>query len=153
MIESHDYPVDVRWTSGKAGYAESADGLPSLPLASPPEFGGEEGLWTPEHLLVASVASCLMTTFLAIAELSKLEVESLEVSGSGHLVRGEDRRYRFDRVTLRPVVGVVGEAAREKALRLLAKAEEACLITRSLSAEVLMEPRIEVLDPTGAVVR
>lgn len=153
MIESRDYPVDVRWTSGKAGFAESADGLPSLPFASPPEFGGEEGLWTPEHLLVASVASCLMTTFLAIAELSKLEVESLEVGGSGHLVRGEDRRYRFDRVTLRPVVGVVGEAAREKALRLLAKAEEVCLITRSLSAEVLMEPRIEVLDASGAVVR
>jgi organic hydroperoxide reductase OsmC/OhrA len=153
MIESREYPVTVRWTSGRAGYAESVDGLPGLPLAAPPEFGGEEGLWTPEHLLVASVASCLMTTFLAIAELSKLEVESLEVGASGHLVRGEDRRYRFDRITVRPVVGVVGESAREKALRLLAKAEELCLITRSLSAEVQMEPRIEVLDPSGAVVR
>jgi organic hydroperoxide reductase OsmC/OhrA len=153
MIESREYPVNVSWTSGRAGYAESVDGLPGLPLAAPPEFGGEEGLWTPEHLLVASVASCLMTTFLAIAELSKLEVESLEVGASGHLVRGEDRRYRFDRITVRPVVGVVGESAREKALRLLAKAEELCLITRSLSAEVQMEPRIEVLDPSGAVVR
>jgi organic hydroperoxide reductase OsmC/OhrA len=153
MIESREYPVTVSWTSGRAGYAESVDGLPGLPLAAPPEFGGEEGLWTPEHLLVASVASCLMTTFLAIAELSKLEVESLEVGASGHLVRGEDRRYRFDRITVRPVVGVVGESAREKALRLLAKAEELCLITRSLSAEVQMEPRIEVLDPSGAVVR
>jgi organic hydroperoxide reductase OsmC/OhrA len=153
MIESREYPVTVSWTSGRAGYAESVDGLPGLLLAAPPEFGGEEGLWTPEHLLVASVASCLMTTFLAIAELSKLEVESLEVGASGHLVRGEDRRYRFDRITVRPVVGVVGESAREKALRLLAKAEELCLITRSLSAEVQMEPRIEVLDPSGAVVR
>lgn len=153
MIESREYPVNVSWTSGRAGYAESVDGLPGLPLAAPPEFGGEEGLWTPEHLLVASVASCLMTTFLAIAELSKLEVESLEVGASGHLVRGEDRRYRFDRITVRPVVGVVGESAREKALRLLAKAEEVCLITRSLSARVLMEPTIEVLDGSGAVVR
>lgn len=153
MIESREYPVNVSWTSGRAGYAESVDGLPGLPLAAPPEFGGEEGLWTPEHLLVASVASCLMTTFLAIAELSKLEVESLEVGASGHLVRGEDRRYRFDHITVRPVVGVVGESARERALRLLAKAEEVCLITRSLSARVLMEPRIEVLDPSGAVVR
>jgi len=153
MIESREYPVNVSWTSGRAGYAESVDGLPGLPLAAPPEFGGEEGLWTPEHLLVASVASCLMTTFLAIAELSKLEVESLEVGASGHLVQGEDRRYRFDRITVRPVVGVVGESAREKALRLLAKAEEVCLITRSLSARVLMEPTIEVLDGSGAVVR
>lgn len=153
MIESRDYPVHVQWTSGKAGLAESVDGLPGLPLAAPPEFGGEAGIWTPEHLLVASVASCLMTTFLTIAGLSNLEVESLEVGGSGHLVRGEDRRYRFDRITVRPVVGVIGESAREKALRLLAKAEEACLITRSLSAEVLMEPRIEVLSASGSVVR
>lgn len=147
MIESHDYPVNVRWTSGKAGFAESADGLPTLAVASPPQFGGEKGVWSPEHLLVASVASCLMTTFLAIAELSKLEVEGLEIGASGHLVRGEDRRYRFDRITLRPLVGVLGESAREKALRLLAKAEEACLITRSLAAEVRVEPRVEVLEP------
>lgn len=145
MTDSYDYPVTITWTGGKAGIAESDDGLPRLPVAAPPEFGGDEEVWTPEHLLVASVASCLMTTFLAIAGLSKLEVERLEVPASGHLVRGEDRRYRFDRVTLRPRVGVADEAAREKALRLLAKAEEACLITRSLSSEVAVEPEVEVV--------
>lgn len=51
---------------------------PILPLkievATPPEFPkGMEGIWSPEHLLVAAVNSYLMTTFLAIAENSKLE--------------------------------------------------------------------------------
>lgn len=39
----------------------------------PPEFGGPERTWSPEHLFVAAVSSCLMTTFRAIAEMSELE--------------------------------------------------------------------------------
>ena len=145
MIESHDYHVELVNTGAKTGsLAASLDGLPSIEVASPPEFGGPAGVWSPEHLFVASVATCLMTTFRAIADASGLEVLEYSDRSSGHLQRGEDRRYRFDSVTLRPTVVIADEAKVDRALRLLHKAEDACLISRSVSSEIILEPTIEV---------
>lgn len=142
MIESHDYPVTVRWTTGKYGVARSSDALPELVVASPPEFGGPAGAWSPEHLFVASVASCFMTTFLAIAELSKLEVVDVEVPASGRLERSEDGGYRITEVVLRPQVTLVRERDRDRAMRILAKSEERCLVSRSIRTAVRLEPAV-----------
>jgi peroxiredoxin-like protein len=144
MIESHEYPVTVRWTGGKLGEAASRDELPELAVASPPEFGGPPHRWSPEHLFVASVASCYMTTLLAIAEVARLEIRGLEVPATGRLVRGEDRRYSIDRIELRPRIVIASEGDRDKAARLAAKADEVCLISRSVRSELHLEPTIEV---------
>ena len=57
-----------------------------------------------------------MTTFLAVAELSKLEFTAVEADGAGTLERAEDRRYRVAEIRLRPRVTVRREADRERAL-------------------------------------
>jgi organic hydroperoxide reductase OsmC/OhrA len=146
----HEYPVTVRWISEKDGLLESADGLPPLPVASPPQFGGKPGIWSPEHLLVGAVSSCLLSTFLAVAEISGLRVLSFEAPAVGTLERGDDRRYRFALVEVHPRLTVASDADAEKAARLLPKAEAACLVTRSLSCPVLVHPRIEVAEPAFA---
>jgi len=52
----------------------------SLDVATPPQFPkGIERVWSPEHLFTAAVNSCLMTTFLSIAENSKLEFNDVFV--------------------------------------------------------------------------
>jgi organic hydroperoxide reductase OsmC/OhrA len=146
MIERADYAVTVRNTGPKEGVAESDESaLPLLPVGTPPEFGGRPGLWSPEHLFVASVASCFMSTFLAIAELSRLEVDALAVPALGTIERGEDRRYRFTRVVLRPRIVLVDAGDSERAERIVTKAEQACLVTRSISTEVVIEPALEVV--------
>lgn len=144
MIERHDYPVTVRWEGGKEGLASSPDRLPELDVASPPEFGGPEHRWSPEHLFVASAASCFMTTYLAMAEMSHLELAGLEVPASGSLARGEDRLYSIDRIELTPRIVLADEGDREKAARLAVKAEEVCLITRSMRSPVEVRPTFEV---------
>lgn len=143
MIERHDYPVTLRWIGGKEGLAGSPDRLPELGVASPPEFGGPEHEWSPEHLFVASAASCFMTTFLAMAEMSHLELDGLEVPASGTLVRGEDRRYAIERIEITPRIVLADEADRDKAARLAVKAEDVCLITRSMRSEVEVHPTFE----------
>jgi peroxiredoxin-like protein len=147
MLETHDYPVSVRWTEGTEGVADSTDGQPSLTVAAPPEFGGPEEVWTPEHLFVASIASCFMTTYLAIARNSKLEVLGLEVPAVGTLVRGEDGRYRITHVVLSPQIAITDEGARERAARIADKAERACLISNSVTTEVTVEATVEVRQP------
>lgn len=143
MIERHDYPATIHWSGGKEGLATSPDDLPDLWVASPPEFGGPENRWSPEHLFVASAASCFMTTLLAMAELSHLEIAGLDVPATGTLVRGEDRRYSIESIRLEPHISLVDDGDREKASRLVAKAEEVCLITRSMRSAVSVEPIFE----------
>lgn len=145
MSELHStYSASVRWTGGKQGVAASDDGLPELEIASPPQFGGPGGRWTPEHLFVEAATACWMTTFLAVAELSRLAVAEVSATGEGQLEKGDDRRFSIARIVLRPRVAVSREEDREKALRLVQKAEDSCLIARSMRSEIVLEPEVVV---------
>ena len=143
MSEPHStYSVGVRWTGGKEGIATAPEGLPDISIASPTAFGGPEGRWTPEHFFVGAATACWMTTFLAIAEISKLEIAAVEASGEGFLEKGEDRRFSIPRIVLAPRVTIRREEDRDRALRLIEKAEAACLVARSMRAEVTLAPDI-----------
>jgi peroxiredoxin-like protein len=145
MAEIHStYPVSVRWLDGKLGLATSPSGLPDLEIASPPEFGGPRGRWTPEHLFVGSATACWLTTFVAIAEISRLEVAAVDCDAEGVLERGDDRRFSITRIVLRPRVVVRREEDRDRALRLARKAEEACLVSRSMRTVIELEPGVSV---------
>jgi|FLYL01.1.fsa_nt_gi organic hydroperoxide reductase OsmC/OhrA len=147
MSEYHEYRLHLRRLAGGSGELSSEDyDLPPLEVAPPPQFGGPAGVWSPEHLFVASVAACLMTTFQAVASMSQLDIVDYADDPTGRLVKSEDRRYRFDLVVLRPRVVVDSETKAERARRLLEKAKEACLVSRSVSARVVVEPTIEVIS-------
>ena len=94
---------------------------------------------------IASVSACLMTTYQAIAAISGIDVLEYSDQATGHLQRGENRRYRMDRITLRPRI-VVKESQQDRALRLVDKAEAACLISRSVNSEIVVEPDIHVVE-------
>ncbi len=142
MSELHStYPVSVRWTGGKEGIVSAPDGPPDLEIASPAQFGGPGNRWTPEHFFVGAATACWMTTFLAVAELSKLEVAEVSASGEGFLERSDDRRFSITRIVLRPRVAIRREEDRDKALRLIQKAETACLVARSMKAGSSSSPR------------
>jgi organic hydroperoxide reductase OsmC/OhrA len=61
----------------------SARRNPDLTVATPPEFGGPDGIWSPEELLVASVGSCLLSTFLYFAYRLDLSFESYSSHSMG----------------------------------------------------------------------
>lgn len=85
MEKVHYYDVNLKWDSDRKGTMNSPVLTTSIEVATPPEFAkGMPGIWSPEHLLVAAVNSCLMTTFLAIAENSKLEFLSFESAAKGN---------------------------------------------------------------------
>ncbi|MEE8376219.1 MAG: OsmC family protein [Acidimicrobiia bacterium] len=150
MIDTADYQVEVQGTGPKTGKLESIhDALPVLEVASPPEFGGPGGEWSPEHLFVAAISSCLMTTFQAIAAMSGVEVVSYSDRATGRLHRGDDRLYRMESVTLRPTVVIADETKVDRTLRLLNKAESVCLISRSVDSAISLEPTVNVVHQVG----
>jgi peroxiredoxin-like protein len=149
MMPSYSFQVHAQWTGGRRGFAEGDPEIPRIHFAAPPQFQGESGFWTPEHFLVAAAASCFVTTFRAIAEISRFEPVGLEVAAEGTIDKGEGG-FQFTRITLRPVLTVARETDQERGVRLLEKAERSCLVSRSLKAQILMEPQVHVAAPAMA---
>jgi peroxiredoxin-like protein len=144
MSITHNYDVRLTWLSARLGLLSSPELEESIAVVTPPEFpGGMKGVWSPEHLFVASISSCLMTTFLAVAERSHLAFERFNCGASGKLEM-VDGKYMMSEITLLPVVVVKSEADRGKAEKVLEKAEANCLISNSVKSKIIFEPRIEV---------
>jgi organic hydroperoxide reductase OsmC/OhrA len=150
-MESHFYNVNVTWNKDRKGMMCSPElnlNGPSetcLEVATPPQFPkGIPGIWSPEHLFTAAVSSCFMTTFLSIAENSKLDFKSFTCKSSGKLDQ-VDGKFQMTEVILEPVLTILKEEDREKANRILVKTESACLITNSITSKVTMKPVIEIL--------
>jgi len=115
-----------------------------IEVATPPEFPkGIPGIWSPEHLFTAAVSSCLMTTFLAVAENSKLGFLSFRCASKGKLEQ-VDGKFLMTEILLKPTVVVKDEKDRERAMRVLQKSEANCLISNSVKSKVVMEPEVEV---------
>jgi peroxiredoxin-like protein len=144
MDTIHHYEVKLNWESERKGLMSSPVLDVPIEVATPPEFPkGVPGIWSPEHLLVAAVNSCLMTTFLAIAENSRFEFINFESKADGKLEK-VDGKLMISEIVLAPVLTISKEADREKALRILQKAEAACLITNSVKSAIVFEPQIKI---------
>ncbi len=69
----HVYEVSVKWQADRKGVMSSPVLNEKMEVATPPQFPkGMEGIWSPEHLFVAAINSCLMTTFLSIEKTQSL---------------------------------------------------------------------------------
>jgi peroxiredoxin-like protein len=151
-MEPHFYNVQVQWSNDRKGVmcspelsnaSDQKNGC--IEVATPPEFPkGIPGIWSPEHLFTAAVSCCLMTTFLSIAENSKLEFTSFQCNSRGKLDQVEGK-FLMTEVILEPTVTIGHEKDRERAERVLAKAEAACLISNSIKSKVTMQTKIVVL--------
>jgi organic hydroperoxide reductase OsmC/OhrA len=147
-MEPHYYNVETNWENSRKGIICSPElnkknGV-CIEVATPPEFPkGIEGIWSPEHLFVAAISGCLMTTFLAIAENSTLEFTSFSCEGKGKLEMVEGK-LMMSEIFLKPTVIIHNEIFRDKAMRILKKSEDACLIAHSIKSKIIMEVIIQV---------
>jgi peroxiredoxin-like protein len=144
MENRYFYTTEVEWIGERSGDLR-APVLPNLKVDAPPEFKGHEGVWTPEHLFVASINSCFMATFLAIAENSKLDFVSFKADAKGKLEKIDGRGFIMTEVVLRPKLVIHHARDAERAIRILEKAEKNCLISNSIKTETKLEPEITSL--------
>jgi peroxiredoxin-like protein len=155
MEAHHEYRVHAFGAGGRNGVVQAEGVLSSISFSPPPEFLGEPGRWTPEHFLVAAVASCFVSTFSGIAEKSHFEFVSLNLDAEG-VLGNDDGVWRFTEIRLQPFVTILKEEDRDRAVRLLEKAEKSCLIARSLQCKVALFPAVQVKEelsvPTKACV-
>jgi organic hydroperoxide reductase OsmC/OhrA len=111
------------------------------------KFGGDPEKPSPEELFISSVSSCLMLTFLELAQKNKLMVKSYRDESAGKLSRDEEKRWGVTYILLRPrivLLDVKDSDVRGRAVRLLHEAHYYCFLVNSIKASVDIEPLLVI---------
>ena len=150
MAEHH---IQLSWNKGDAAFTYSdyprnhaivfKNGQERLTASAAPAYKGDATKADPEDLLVASLSSCHMLSFLAIASKKKVTVTSYEDDAVGFLENdssnGKGGTLWITRVILRPRVVCDADAATLAEIHHLA--HQACFIANSVKTDVRVEPR------------
>jgi peroxiredoxin-like protein len=150
MEGTHKFRVVAWWSSGQTGIAKTDSAPNAIQFTAPIAFGGLEGRWTPEDLLLSAVASCFTTTFQAVAAYSKFEYTDLEVEVEG-IVGKLSSGYGFQQIVIRPKLTIANEESQRHALDVLKKVKSLCLVSRSLATTQEFDPKVEVATLVGVV--
>jgi organic hydroperoxide reductase OsmC/OhrA len=139
--KSLSYANEVTWESGRRGRSESP-GRPAIAVGAPPEFGGTDDVWSPEHLTAAAVNACLMLTFIAVAEGSKLRFHHYTSTATATLEKVEGRGMVITKVVVRPQITIPADTDRDRLDRVLQLTKKNCFISNSLAADVTLEAEV-----------
>ena len=137
------YKAKTTWSSAQRGLLSAAD-KPNIVVGSPPEFKGEPDTWAPEELLVGSVNTCMMLTFVALAQARGLTPAGYESEAEG-LLENVEGKYRITEVTVRPHLSIRAEAELERAREIMETAEAQCFISNSVKSKVKLIPEFVVV--------
>lgn len=133
----HNYEVSVDWIKDRAGMLVSPDLDDRLQMATPLEIPkGVVRIWSPEN-------SCLMITFLSIADNSKLDFRTFSSKALGKLEMKEGK-YVMREIILMPELTISRHEDIDKALKILQKSEIACLISNSIKSAITFKPEVVV---------
>lgn len=115
----------------------------TVPASATKEYRGEAERVNPEEALVASLSSCHMLTFLAVAAKHKLVLDSYADDAVGVLEKNAEGRLAVTRVVLRPrIVWAPGVTVTpEQLAKLHHDAHEGCFVANSVKTTVSVEPQ------------
>ncbi|MHB1048805.1 MAG: OsmC family protein [Bacteroidota bacterium] len=139
-FKTFTYHTSVEWKSERQGFLRS-EGKPDVYVSSPPEFKGIPGVWTPEDLYVAAAEVCTMSTFLSFGGRKGIPLKSYKSAAEG-VLENVDGKYRFTKIILKPEVVVGSEWTKEQVMEVFHQSHDHCLITNSMTADVVIEPNI-----------
>ena len=135
------FETDLNWIGDKKGILTSKDTHGPIYVNVPPEFGGVEKDWTPEHLFLSAISSCYMTTFLLFVNKMNLELSHFECKTIGEIemVNG---KYQFSKVDLYPKIFVTDTETKQKIFAAIEKANKYCIVSNSINASIFYHTEI-----------
>ncbi len=159
MSNTHEYYINLKWTGnlGKGtetyrGYSRnhiiSIEGKEEIEMSADKLFRGDVDKYTPEEMLVASVASCHMLWYLHLCADNGVVVIDYSDKPIGKMIENPDGSGRFEEITLYPEVLISDTSLIAKATELHHRANKMCFIANSLNFEVKHETNIKYLGNT-----
>jgi organic hydroperoxide reductase OsmC/OhrA len=104
--------------------------------------GADEASWTPEHLLLAGLARCSLTSLRHHCVRSGIVLTSRAAARGTVTRREEDGRFAFVEITCEADVAFDPKPDDSTVAELLAKAERDCFVGSSLTATPSYEWRV-----------
>ena len=156
MAQIHHFSAKLTWTGAAKGATSSYEsysrdhlievpGKPPLPGSADPVFHGDASRHNPEDLLVMSLSSCHMLSYLAEAARAGVHVVAYSDQASGTMQMHEGK-MRFTEVSLRPQVVVAAGSDPAKAQALHETAHEHCFIASSVNFPVSCDAHVSVAE-------
>ena len=156
-MNKHEYNISIEWTgnsgegtksyrSYRRDYRIASDGKPVIEGSSDPAFRGDKSRYNSEDLLVASLSSCHMLSYLHLCATNGITVLQYQDSASGTLELNRDGSGQLARVELRPKVSIAPESDPARAAALHEEAHRMCFIARSVNFPVEAVPTIQQAD-------
>jgi organic hydroperoxide reductase OsmC/OhrA len=134
------FETSATWKGGQSVEVASA-GKPAHSIMPPPEFGGEDGHWTPEDLLIGAVESCLLLTTLHMVKTMSINLVSYSSSASGELEKtAEGLRIQGINVNIQATVGSDEDV--EKMNKAVETAEKFCPVSAAVSCPISAEANV-----------
>jgi len=144
MTNTHFYEVNLKWDEITRGTLSSPVIPETIEVVTPPEFpNGIKEKWTPEHLFVAAVNSCLMSTFLLVADNSKFKFISFDCNATGKIEK-INGKFAVTEIVIKPKLLIAATQNEAKAKRLLEMSEKACAISNSINTKINLESFITI---------
>ena len=145
--KAFSYRARTTWISARRAILLGV-GKPSIDVGSPPEFKGAPDNWAPEELLVGSLNTCMMLTFLTLAQTKRVAPVEYESEAEG-LLENVEGKYRITKVTVRPRILLASRSELEPARQAMDSVEAHCFIANSITARITLLPEfIVATSPT-----
>ena len=153
-MKTHHYKVTIYWTGnlgvGTSGYTAynrnhnltAEKKTETINLSADPAFRGDDSLYNPEELLVASIASCHMLWYLHLCADAGIIVVDYKDSPEGFMEVGGTSPGKFVKVILHPTIIIKQGGDSQKAVELHHNANQKCFISNSCNFPIEHEPQI-----------
>ncbi len=155
-MRAHEYALALAWDEPGAGttdyrsysrrYRITAADKPVLIGTADPMFRGERGLYNPEELLVAALASCHFLSYLALCARRGIVVLDYTDRARGRMVETPGGGGRFEEVVLEPQVVIAPGGDLELARTLHDEAHTTCFIAASCNFPIRHVPTVRVIE-------
>ncbi len=128
------YETSVDWKEGKTGETR-CEGKPAIEVATPPEFGGPEGVWSPEDLLTSAVATCIMTSALFFIGRAKIQLRTYKSTAVGTMEKTAEG-LAITRIAIEVSIELDDLAQADATRKAVEQAEKTCPLSISLKCPV-----------------
>ena len=139
---SHTFDVALQWDKiSQSGVIRTGNRMPVL-FGAHQEINGTDTVWSPEHLLVASISSCYLTTFNYFAQLLRVELKDIRVRGEVEIEKVSGGGFWAKAYRIYPEIEFPNTPDPHVVDNLLSKAKRYCIVSNSVKGEVIVEPQI-----------
>ncbi len=114
-------------------------GHPDINMAGLMAVDQAADAWSPPHLLVSAVESCLFLTMASVAEKMRIKIIRYSSTAEGILFSPDGTHKEFREIVVRPRIELANESDRSKIPQLVKIAEEHCYVARSLKTPMRIE--------------